>query len=442
MNAELKKLVVTLTMTTLLLGLALAGVKSANSNGVGGKVDLFTQKEPYDGKGPNMPSDAFGPREEVQIYALATYNEEPVGNVPVAFEIWGPKNPIENITFQRGAFTNKTGIAMTSFRMPDSNETAFGEWTVIGNARICDLTFQDSVTFNVGWIVEIVSIKTMNESGVEQEKFTIESYVITELTLRNIAMTEKKATITLAIYDNLNTPVNSTELSNLTLQPNVTLVHAPLRIPENANLGQATVYACAYTTSVEFGGVPYCPEVYKHFLIINRDVAVLSVQSSPLVVYKGEIVYIDVTAGNKGTEFESFNVSIYFNGTFTGMMAVLNLQPSSNTTVRFSWNTSHVMEGSYLVSASAAQVPGEISVSDNTLNDSTVEVRPPITAPVGWFIPEWFYWLLLPLLILTIILLITWLYRRKRRKKAEASFRSGWTAWYYRYDLRRKTRKI
>jgi hypothetical protein len=58
--------------------------------------------------------------------------------------------------------------------------------------------------------------------------------------------------------------------------------------------------------------------------------------------------------------------------------------------------------------------------------------------PAGWFVPEWFYWFLLPLLILVIILLMILFYYRRRRKKAEGSFYSGWTAWYYCYDLRNK----
>jgi hypothetical protein len=63
-------------------------------------------------------------------------------------------------------------------------------------------------------------------------------------------------------------------------------------------------------------------------------------------------------------------------------------------------------------------------------------------APSAWFVPEWFCWLLLILLILIILLLIVWLYRRRRRKKAEEAFYTGWTAWYYCYDLRSKTRKF
>jgi len=83
----------------------------------GGEIDLFTQKEPYSGKDPNIPSDAFDPEEEVIIYALVAYNDHPVAMVPVAFEVHGPENSIYNITFFDYAQTDDSGIAKISFKI-------------------------------------------------------------------------------------------------------------------------------------------------------------------------------------------------------------------------------------------------------------------------------------------------------------------------------------
>ena len=261
MDTKLKKLAVTFAIMAVLLSCTSANMKIAFSNDTGGKIDLFTQKEPYSGKGPNMPSDAFGPGEEVQIYALVTYNEEPVQNLPVAFEILGPKDHVD----YRTVFTNEKGIATISFRISHLNDTTFGEWTVIGNTKIGDLTFQDLVMFRVGWIVEIVSIET------NQEKFTRGSYVGIELVLRNIAMTEKKITVAGAIYDCLNIPLNSTEIEDFELQPDDEVpVYCFLYIPKSARVGEAIARACVYTAPVSLGGVPYCPEVSKRFLIEVR----------------------------------------------------------------------------------------------------------------------------------------------------------------------------
>ena len=66
----------------------LVGYASTSS----GAIDIYTQKEPHDGRGLNQPSDAFAPQDEVFLYAETVYNEDPVENRLVAFEIYGPIN--------------------------------------------------------------------------------------------------------------------------------------------------------------------------------------------------------------------------------------------------------------------------------------------------------------------------------------------------------------
>ncbi|MEM3700708.1 MAG: hypothetical protein QXL57_07590 [Candidatus Bathyarchaeia archaeon] len=270
MKAKLKKLA--LMLTIIILSLSLPNMKIAFPESSGGKIDLFTQKEPYSGKGPNTRSDAFGLGEEVQVYALTTYNEYPVSNLLVAFQIIGPHNPIENITFVRSALTNEDGLAKISFRIALLNETTFGDWTVIGSVRIGDVIVQDSVVFKVGWIVKIESLRTINEAYLEQESFTRGSILGVNIALRSIAMTEKTAMLVIAVYDNLNVCVNAVKLQNFSVPPNETLAYANvfLYLPKTAYVGSATVYACAYTALPELGGVPYCPEVLKSFIIIGQ----------------------------------------------------------------------------------------------------------------------------------------------------------------------------
>lgn len=55
---------------------------------------------------------------------------------------------------------------------------------------------------------------------------------------------------------------------------------------------------------------------------------------------------------------------------------------------------------------------------------------------------EWLYLVLLAILILLVILLCVLAYRRIKRKRraGEEAFYKGWTAWYYGYNLREKTR--
>ena len=119
-------------------------------------------------------------------------------------------------------------------------------------------------------------------------------------------------------------------------------------------------------------------------------------------------------------------------------LLVENLEPNRQKTLVFQWNTENVAEGNYTLSALASQVPGEENLKNNSYEDGIITIA---KAPMGWYIPWWFYWLLLLLLIPIIILLIALYYSRKRRKRAEEAFYSGWTAWYYGCDIRKRTSK-
>lgn len=66
----------------------------------GRMIDLFTQKEPYSGRGINKSSDAFAPQSQVVLSALVTYNGEPVEYKPVSFEVT-PPNPIGGFPLTR-----------------------------------------------------------------------------------------------------------------------------------------------------------------------------------------------------------------------------------------------------------------------------------------------------------------------------------------------------
>jgi hypothetical protein len=559
MRTALRGLAVALALMMIILVSALSSIRIAFSTGPGAKIDIFTQREPYSGRGSNVSSDAFGPGEMVQVFALVTYNENPVQGTPVAFEILGPDNPSGQIMFFRSGFTDENGMVMINFRIPYLSGSTFGNWVAYGSAKIGESTVADTVSFKVGWIVEIVSIRTVDEGHRYQENFTRENYVGIELALRSIAMAQKKVTLTIMIYDALSMCANSTETNDFVVPPNGVLVYSysSMYIPKTAFIGDAYAYASAYTSSPNLGGMPYCPEVSTHFLIMTRDVAVVSVLPSSMFLYEGETVYVDVSVRNKGWEAESFNVRAYCNSTLIGMAPVSGLEPFTDTTLQFAWNTEGAQEGIYLISAMADHVPGETEFSDNTLNDGFVEVRakpeppppPPnlfhdvavlnvtasshfayigdvvdinvivknfgnytesfnltvltdavafktslvqalapssertlvfhwdttqvregnymlsasasnipdetnydnnryvdgtvtiATAPRREFVPEWFYWfLLLLLLILVGILLLALSYRR--RKKSQAAFYSGWTAWYYGYDLRGKNRRL
>ena len=80
MSAKSKRLAVALTMIVILLSFTLANIRTGASSDATRKIDLFTEKMPFNGKGMNQSSDAFQPQELVILYANVTYNEAPVAN--------------------------------------------------------------------------------------------------------------------------------------------------------------------------------------------------------------------------------------------------------------------------------------------------------------------------------------------------------------------------
>jgi hypothetical protein len=490
MNAMQKRLVVTPAIALLILSVASINMRGAFSNEKNGKIDLFTQKEPCSGKGQNVISDGFGFGEDVQIYALAIYDDEPVSNILVGFEILGPRNSFENFTLYRIAATDENGTAAISFRTPYSPESALGVWTIFGSAKIRDSVFNDSVKFKVDWIVEIVSINTINQNHVSQETFARASYMGIEIGLRSISMTPKTAYLTVAAYDALDNSINSTYLSNFVVPPNETIVYAYLflYIPGNAHLGTAAVYAGAYPAPTSSNSLPYCPEVSKQFSIIARThflkvitvpVNIITIQGegfyeenvsvplmaqanisiSAIVRYKFNHWGVDGISQGAGNR----SIIVLMNTNHTATAYYTQITMYTLIIVRSNGGSTDPLPGIYGYpkgfSVTVTAIPNQNYIFDHwELNNVSAGSTNPCAiimdrnqtlkavfslAPTGWFVPEWFFWPFLPLLILLILLLIiVFFYSKRRRNKTEAAFYSGWTAWYYGYDLRNRSMKF
>ena len=98
-------------------------------------------------------------------------------------------------------------------------------------------------------------------------------------------------------------------------------------------------------------------------------------------MYRDEVVNINVTVLDEGTEDESVTLNIYANATLIDT-TVLPLNGTGSFenrsfTYEIAWNTAGFAEGNYTVSATASAVPGEIDTADNTLIGGTVHVRIP-----------------------------------------------------------------
>ncbi len=236
---------------------------------IGPAIDVYTQKlDPYGGKGPNMPSDAFGSQEEVILYAYVSYNCEPVQNKLVVFEV---KNPSDEPVIFRTATSNAEGIATSSFRIPweaKEAESLFGEWTIYGSVEICETKVNDTCTFKFVWIIEITQVDTADTYGSPKNSFTKGEHINFNITVKNIAFTSKVATFTLTVYDECNVPIGHVVLHDWLIPPDTTKIfNVGLQIPKWAYVGIGTVYANAYTDLPQICGTPYCPEISTTFTI-------------------------------------------------------------------------------------------------------------------------------------------------------------------------------
>jgi len=118
----------------------------------------------------------------------------------------------------------------------------------------------------------------------------------------------------------------------------------------------------------------------------NVDVAIVDVTVSATEVYVGQTLNISVVVRNEGTTNETFNVTLYYDSTAIGTQTVTNLEPGTETTLKFSWDTTDVTpDASYSIKAEAGGVAEETDTTDNTYTFGTVEVRSQISpSPPDW----------------------------------------------------------
>jgi uncharacterized repeat protein (TIGR02543 family) len=334
----------------------------------GGRIDLFTQKSPFSGKGPNQSSDAFQQQELVVLYALVTFSGDPIANKIVAFQVNGPANSLQNLTVTGTGTTNSSGIAEFSFRMPtapaNGQQTVFGEWFAVATVDVDQVQLSDSLTFEVGWIVSIKSIVTLNDKLVPQTSFARLDTVVFNVTLENIALTPRSATITVDAQDVTGNLVIHIELDNLSIPPGESYTQSSSQIPETARLGEANVTATAYTAPPSSGGTPYSPSVYTTFNIVTAVYYTLTVN----IVGNGSVTKTPFAAS-------------YLRNTNVTLTAV----PGANWTFQ-GWSddvtgtqgiVSITMDGNKIVTATFTQIGQQYyTLTVNVVGNGTVTISP------------------------------------------------------------------
>ncbi len=259
------------------------GFCSSNSR----KIDVFTNKAPFNGKGINKSSDSFQPQELVELYALVTYNEAPVANMLVAFQVNNPPNAFWNMTIVGVGQTNDDGIATFHFRIPWPSENAeemiFGEWSAVATVYLAGEVVMDTLTFRVGWMIQITSAEILNIELKPQMDFKRGERIVFDFTVRDIALTAKNATVIVDVQDSANYPIIHVE-EMYVFQPGENKIRVVSEIPTTSTIGKALVSATVYTAPPKYGGVPYSPPFLLQFNIILPVKYYLIVRTEPFGV--------------------------------------------------------------------------------------------------------------------------------------------------------------
>ncbi len=106
----------------------------------------------------------------------------------------------------------------------------------------------------------------------------------------------------------------------------------------------------------------------------KHDVAVVNVTSSPSEVTVGELVSINVTVANQGTETETFDITVYYDNVIIETKSVTNLPSGASKTLTINWETTNVDPETYTIAAVASTITGEIDTTNNEFIGDTVTV--------------------------------------------------------------------
>jgi len=239
---------------------------------VGRVIDLFTQyTDPYGGQGPTMPSDMFWPQKEVHLYANVTYNDWPVQNKDVAFQVLNKDGGTMTILTGR---TNDVGIAHVSFRMdwPCVNpEDLFGVWTVIATVDIACIVVNDTLQFHYDYLVHLTTV-TVDKDPAEYAH--CETVIIT-VNFTSYAMQEYWVAIYATLHDELNYPAISGTVGEWVLiggavwcQAKPYTVTFRIHVDKAVVAGEATIHVSAMTCAPLWGGCALCPEATTKISIL------------------------------------------------------------------------------------------------------------------------------------------------------------------------------
>jgi hypothetical protein len=246
-------------------------------------LDVYTQyPAPYGGQGINATSDMFTPQATVILFAVLTYNADPVQNKLVTFQIAGgggtcddPCNGTKFVNFTRTAVTDENGIAFVSFGIPwpcspAEAEEIFGVWCIVAKSTVREQVVADWLYFKVNWLTVDLTV-TPKDSSVKKGECGNFTVTFNTPLLQNVSVL-----IVVTIFDDLNVPVATAYLWVNIGDPDTVWCTSKnytfdflLCLPKWAFAGEGTVYVDVMTDWPFDCGIPVAPEASATFSIIK-----------------------------------------------------------------------------------------------------------------------------------------------------------------------------
>jgi len=140
--------------------------------------------------------------------------------------------------------------------------------------------------------------------------------------------------------------------------------------------------SCYYKNSTMSGFVKGNVVKYISFNVVPmyHNIGVLEVTASPREVTQNGIIEINVTVTNKGELMESVNLDLSYVGIggITGNIdsTPVTLALGENKTLTFTWDTTGLALGPYLINAKLPILPYEKAIGDNSLSTKVYIVPP------------------------------------------------------------------
>jgi uncharacterized GH25 family protein len=182
----------------------------------------------------------------------------------------------------------------------------------------------------------------------------------------------------------VNFTVVGTGYSNVTLGDDTQLIGYNASAPPE-NQYYKIIDAATMPSQIGHGYFDNIPNV--HDVAVSKLVA-------PAFAISGNPVPINVTVRSEGNFTDSFNVTVYVNTTFVGTQAA-GLSRGNKETLTFSWNTTDVVAGNYIINATAL-LAEDTDLSDNSKtrqieikshNVAIISIETPAKAIIGDLVP-------------------------------------------------------